>query len=358
MSTTLPELIRDMDDRFTETWYEIKPEAQDNILEANVVWALLKEKGRFFPQTGSDYITDTVRYGKQESTRVRKGMMLPSGEPQLETMGMWEWRFVATHVQRNLFDDRANSGKSKIKDYVKKRLDAARQGLVDGFESDVLGDTKTSETVSDTNLAIQGINDIVPTFNNDDPDLRIATNNSAYGKIARPSAYASALDNGMILPDPTGTNALWGPKYKALTLPAEVNMLSDMKTMFNSVHNNQEPPDLILTTQDLYEIYEEMAVDKSQIIKDATTYLADLGFQVLRYKGQTFTWSPNVTASNILFLTTSRIKVHYDPTMWFDPTEWKSIALEANRIQHLLCCLNMTSNELRRFGRIFLDESS
>lgn len=351
MATTLAELTREIDDRFTETWYDIKPDAQDNILESNVVWALLKERGRFVPQTGSDFITETVRYGTQASTPVKKGMLLPSGEPQLETMAMWGWRFVASHVQRNLFDDRANSGKSKIKDYVKKRLDAAREGLVAGFESALLGDTHATESIDD-DLEIQNLNDIIPTYDASGTDMRVLANNPTYGKIPRPSAYTT-LSNNVMVPDPAGTNSWWGPKYKALTPPLEVNFLSDLNTLFNSIYNNQEPPDLLLTTQSMWELYEEMVVDKSQIVKDATTYLADLGFQVLRYKGQTFTWSPNVETDNVMLFTTSRMKVYYDPTMWFDATEWKSIAREANRIQHILCCLNTTSNELRRFGRLY-----
>ena len=46
MPTTLPTLTETFDNAFTHTWYEIRPEAIDNILEATVFTMALKEYGR------------------------------------------------------------------------------------------------------------------------------------------------------------------------------------------------------------------------------------------------------------------------------------------------------------------------
>ena len=56
--STLSEVLNT---QFTETWYEIQAEAIDNILDATPITALLRMKGAFKTQRGSDTITRTIR---------------------------------------------------------------------------------------------------------------------------------------------------------------------------------------------------------------------------------------------------------------------------------------------------------
>ena len=343
MPTTLPELTRTIDDKFTETWYDIRPEATDNILDAIVVWAALKGAGCMTPQRGSDYITRTVSYGEQQSTEVVENDTLPTGEPELETMAIWTWRFEANHVQRNIFQDRANSGPARIKPYIAKRLRAAREGFMQKFEVNLL----RAHVVLETGKFLQGLNDIVP------PTASVITAGGTYGKLARPKTYAEiAAANGVFAPAATAVNPWWGPKYKKLTLPIEVHLLDDMRILYNSVHNNQSPPKLLLCDQSLFEAYEGYGVEATQIIKDESTRLVDLGFEVFRFKGKPMIWSANMTSKNMLFLNTDFIEVVYDPGMWFDATEWKAIALQGTRIQHFLSAVTVISDQLRRHGRL------
>ncbi|MEK0325385.1 MAG: hypothetical protein QQN63_06735, partial [Nitrosopumilus sp.] len=114
--STLPSLTRTIDDAFVTTWYEIREEAIDNILNATVIWAALMGAGSFTPQVGGQFITRTIVHGEQAAVDVARGDTLPQGEPELETMARWTWRYIATHVQRSVFDDQINNGPSKIKD--------------------------------------------------------------------------------------------------------------------------------------------------------------------------------------------------------------------------------------------------
>ncbi len=339
MTTTLPTLTRTIDDKFTNTWYEIRAEAIDNILDAVVVWAALKDRGRFTTQVGEEYITRTIRYGTVDSKAVHKGSIFSQGEPKLKTMARWTWRYLSGHAQRSVFDDQKNNGEFKIASLVADRLNAARESLVAHYETRCLATAVTAETGDE----IQGLNDMVPTYAN--------SSSGTYGAIGRAGDYVDS-GNGVWIPLTTSTNPWWGPKYLQLSAPYEVNLISDMKKLYNSVHNNQVPPDLILSDQTLYELYEDFGLDASQIIKNEGSTLVDLGFQVLKFKGKDMTWSPNMNSNNMLFLTTSRIEVVYDPELWFDMTHWKDIPLQGERIAHILCCCNMISTELRRHGRL------
>lgn len=340
MATTLPTLTRTIDNAFVTTWYEINQEAADNILNATVLWAALNGAGCMKTQVGSEFITRTVRYGTATATEIAAGDSLPQGDPELETMAIWTWRTIAASVQRSLFDDQKNNGPSKIKDLVGLKLSASRDALEAKFETSLTNATVTGET----GKLVQGLLDIVP--------LEADRSTGTYGRIARPATYTSSAAGTVAVG--SGANAWWGPKYlKGNLASIEDDLLTDMKKLYNSVHNNQVPPNLIVTDQNTFELYEEFALDISQIIKDESTRLADLGFEVLRFKGKPLVWTPNWTANHMGFFNTDFIEFVYDPTYWFDMTEWKPIPLESSRIAHIVCFGNMLSDQLRRHGRLY-----
>ena len=338
MPTTLPQLTQDLDNDFVTTWYEIRPDAMDNILNATVIWAALVGAGAMKEQVGSELITRTIKYATATAVDVAEGDTLPQGETESETMAIWRWRYTAGHVQRNIYKDQQNNGPSKIKSYIGQRLDDAMNALEQKYEANLVNPIDTAETAK----TMQGLNDLVPPV--------ASRTTGTYGGIARPSAYTDS-GNGVFVG--SGTNSWWGPKYLAGTLASvEDDILTDMKKLYNSLHNNQVPPNLIIVTQDIYELYEEFGLDVTQIIKDEGTRLMDLGFEVQRFKGKPMIWSPGIDANNVLMLNTDFIEIVYDPNLWFDMTDWKPIPLEAERIAHILCCANMISDQLRRHGRL------
>ena len=334
--TTLPTYTRTLDDAFVTTWYEIREEAIDNILEATIVWNILMGSGSFTPQVGGEIITRTIRYGEITPEQVQKGSVITAGEPKLETMALWHWKYLASNVQRSTFDDQKNAGPSKIKDYVGSRITAARDGLEQKFETDIWGAFATSETA----VGMQGINDLCPELG----DRTTGT----YGGINRPTSYSSG---DVEVPD--AGNTWWGCKYLDGDLSGiATELLNDMKQLYNGLHNNQSAPNLIITTQTIYESFETYGITISQIIKDETTRLADLGFEVLRFKGKPLIWSGDCQDNNMIMLNTDFIEVVYDPQLWFDMTDWKPQAFEFDRAAQILCAVNVITTQPRRHGRI------
>jgi len=337
--TTLPTYTRTLDDAFVSTWYEIREEAIDNILDATVVWNLLMGAGSFTEQTGGEIITRTIRHGTITPEQVVKGDTMTSGEPSLETMALWQWKYLASNVQRSVFDDQKNAGPSKIKDYVGSRITAARDGLEQKFETDIWAAFATSEVLP----GIQGINDIIPTIGDN--------TTGTYGNIARPASYTTGAIGAVETPA-TG-NTWWGGMYMDGSQAAlATDLVDNMRTMYNQLHANQSAPNLMILTLEQFEVYEGEAIDISQIIKDETTRLADMGFEVLRFKGKPCIWSPDITTQNLIMLNTDWIEVVYDPQLWFDMTDWKPQAFEFDRAAQILCACNVITTQPRRHGRI------
>lgn len=317
------------------TWYQIRPEATDNILKGTPLMILLREKGCFKKQVGGRYITRSVFYDFPLPENVQKGDSLGEGELETETMAVWTWRYMATPVQRDIFTDQQNAGKDKIRDYVTTRLQRARQGFQQKHETDAFNAHVTDES----GKAIQGLNDLIP------PTATRAT--GTYGKLNRPTNFTSNV--------PDAGNVWWSPKYRSITGPIDVTLLADMKSAFNDVAANQENPDAIVTDQSTYELYEEFGTDAAQILMSGTTKrILDLGFTACQYKGATMIWTPNITANNMLFLTTAYLDVVYDPNMWAAMTPWKDGGggLNGVRIAHIMTAMNYVSDQPRRFLRL------
>ncbi len=325
----LPELTRAVDDEFTHSWYEIRAEAIDNILDANVVTAALRDRGSFVTQMGDLFITRTVRYGTKSATNIKKGDTLSHGEDQIETMARFNWKYIEAHAQRSLMDDQKNSGKHRIKKLVATKLAAARDALDTAFETNFFRAINTGGTAKEI------------------LDMRLERDpNSFYNLLPGTSKHSSSYQFGHITLD----NTWWRAQYKTANDPSVINLVPDMVNLYNTCGANKDYPNLIISAQDLFEVYENSALDATQIVKNDGNRLADLGYEVLKFKGKDWVWSSNMTAFTLFMINTDWIEIVYDPALWFDMTAWKDIPLQTERIAHIICAMNMISPQLRRHG--------
>jgi len=344
---TLPTFSQTIDDFFVDSWYELKKEAIDNILDATPTMAALKMKGCLTPQVGGSKIVRRIRHGVVESQEIDKSSILNHGEDEIETAAMWDWAYISAHVQYSLIDVQQNSGPAKLKDLVSVKLQAARDSLVEKQESAAWDDLDDVASFSNGDalrkgVSMNNIREILPghsgladksgiDYYDKHPDTY-----ASYGGIARGQAVKSTHD-------------FWAAKYKDDTGAKEIYLLSDMRNLWNSCGSNMSYPTLIVSNQTIFETYEEYAIDAAQIVKNVGG-LADLGFETMKFKGADWIWSPGVEDNDVYMLNTNFIEVVYDPNMWFDMLPWKNIPYQPNRITHILCAQNIICTQLRRQG--------
>lgn len=341
---TLPTFTQQIDDFFVNTWYDIKSEAIDNITTATPVWAMLVEKGRLNNQNGSEIITETIDFALPVAEAVAKGHVFTSAVLTTSTMARWTWRNIGTNVQRDTLTDVANAGQYKIRDYAADRIKKAREALKIKLDTAIMA----TEITDESGIEMQSLFDLMPAVGN--------RTTGTYGQIARPSNFvAESTQNDVFIGDVAGTNFWWGPKYMQLVQPVEVNFEANLTTLWNSVHNNQIPPDMVLTTKRLIEVYEQFATDKTQIIRsDSSSMVASLGFTMFKFKGADMTWSPLMPTDNTLLMTSENCEIKYDSQLWFDMTEWKPMPNSLDRFAQILCRATFKGNEPRRFGRLYV----
>lgn len=332
--TTIPTLSEVLNDEFTNTWYEIRAEAIDNILKATPVTAMFRNKGRFMTQVGGRFIERTIRYGEKVATSFGKGDVLAVSEEELETVALWTQKFINVPITRTFVDDQQNSGPEMIKPYVTKRLNAAREALVQKIESIIMGSAVV--TGDDPNSLF----DAYPANNSTD----YYAGSTTYGGIRRDNIWWQHED----FTKSAGTAHQYGPKSG----PASLTMYDDMSNVMNTANKQLKTLDCIITTQTMFEVYEGFAVAKEQIIRQETTDLANLGFSVLQFRGQPLVWSENMASNQMLMINSDFIDFVYDPNVWFDMTSWERPERQLEQVAFLLLSLQIVGYNPRFNARI------
>ena len=351
---TLPQWTKTLDDDFVNTWYEIQAQVIDNILEATVLTAALKNFGCFKTQVGSQIVTRTVGFGTKTTQRFAKGTVLSQNVKELDTLAEWDWRYFTCDINRSLVDDATNAGKFQIKSYLTRRLEAARDACVEDLEKYL---TQWGAAYN-APLQMKGIYDICAnaTAESAASDVDSDTENAS-------DSSTSGTSNGKI----DRTNTWWrnwtmansGAEVKANRIagvtnsPYALNLVPDMRHMFNSIRANAKAPNFILTDQNIYESYEDEAQDKQQIVQSSFTKTAiDLGFDAFTFKGATMSYTDRLSGTKHVFmLNLNEVEMVYQPNVWFDLVGWKDTPNQFERVNYIVCMTTgLITAQPRRHG--------
>jgi hypothetical protein len=350
---TLGSLTRTLDDDFVNTWYEVKAQVTDNVLGATVFSLALQEHGCLQPQDGGEYgWTDTVGYGQVSTQRFKAGSKLTQEVKALDTFVYLPWRFFCVDVNRSLIDDAKNKGKYMIKSYITRRLEAARDGLVQDWDTYLMQWGGAYAAPEQPN----GLFDIVA------PQSARSTIVDGSAAATNSDTYASGTTNGGL----NRTNTFWRNwiQYSAATqadankiagptnAPYSLNLVPDLDHLFNCVSANQESPNFIIMPQNMYEAYMDEARDQSTRTVGAFTKMAvDLGFDACTFRGATMTWSSKMPALHVAMLNLNYVRCNYHPDVWMDMTDWKQTANQLEKVAYILCMTpGLATSQPRRHG--------
>lgn len=327
-------LTEAIDNLYTTTWENRKSEIRDQIFDGTPFWFWLRQHGGLEKVEGGRFLTEPLRYAKSERVRfVQRGSTMPLSDNQFLTAAQDEWRYLADSIVRFGVDDQQNRGKNQIISLVNSKLDQSRDSLTDKLEIALAGAKATTEGADDAD-AFLGLRDLVA----DDPT-------------------ASATIHGIA----QNTHTWWRNQFKSMAGSSfTTNGVSEMNKMLNKCSKNlaTDRPDIILGGQQPYEMYWEETLEQRRVTNKT---LGDAGFENVQFRGMPFIWSPQVasddisaTPGRIYFLNTRFLKFKYDPMVFFDMTEWKSIPNQINdRAAQIMLAGNLMTGRRRVHGVIF-----
>jgi hypothetical protein len=132
--------------------------------------------------------------------------------------------------------------------------------------------------------------------------------------------------------------------------------LAIWRTQFNSASiDGQDTPDLIATTQTIYELYEGKLTYNANYVSFQTRgegekLLGDAGFQALGFKGKPVVWDALIPSGYIYFLNLNHMKlvVHRDAN--FAVTDKLQPVNQDGFVRHILFMGNLTCDRRKSFS--------
>tara|TARA_Y100000310_G_scaffold323043_1_gene382891 strand:+ start:884 stop:1870 length:987 start_codon:yes stop_codon:yes gene_type:complete len=312
-------------DMYTTTWQLRLSKLENQIFNATPFYYLMQKNGRRSNQSGGRWIEEPLEYATNPTVRgIGKGEAVTLRQTEHMTTTHWDWKYITGHILRYFVDEQQNAGKSKQIGKVTADIDNLRNSVIDYMETKLFADG-----TDDSGKAPDGLANIVDVTNTTGTIGGLNKANYSWWRNNVTSMSGEA---------------------------ASVYLIKRMRTMFNDCGQLGDGvsrfPDLIVTDQATYELYEEecLAIGRIQMPDKG---MQDLGFGELAFKGRPITWSPSCTAGYMYFLNTKNLRWIVDPSKWLRLGDAIKIYDQIeDKVHHLVAVGNLVCNNLKRQGVI------
>ena len=309
---------QNIDNLYIAAWQKRLPTTVDQIFTATAFWEWLKKKGGLKSDAGGSFIEVPLSYAKNETiTWLKRGGTVPITDTEILTAAKYDWKYVAISIVRFWQDEQKYlPNKHRFLNLVESKLQNAENSLVDAFE--------TALFAAGSGDDLDGLGTYIP----DDPT----------------SGTVGGID--------AGTYSWWQSNTTNATGKSMATYLRPyMRTMMNNCSKNRknDTPDIIVTTQTIFENYEDQLTDFFRFEKGTP----DLSWPNILFRNAPIVWSPSCPSQKMFFINTKYLYLIYDPNYWFEMTEWKPIPEQPNdRVAQITCTCNIVSSRRASQGVI------
>ena len=260
---------------------------------------------------GGTKIVEPLIYGQNDTVGSYSGFDTIALTPQTGiSAAEYEWKQYAASISMSGIEEAKNNGEQEIINLLEAKIMQAEESLREGFNQMFFADG-TGNGGKDWN----GLGNLVESGNTVG-----GIDSSTY------SWWQSKEDNTVA----------------ALTL-------AQMSSLYNSVSVGNDHPDLLLTTQTLFEKYEALLQPQ---LRYTDTKTADAGFQNLLFKSAPVMYDVHCPSGVFFFLNSKYITLVGHSGKWFQQTEFiRPEDLDA-RYALIMCYGNMTLRNRAKQGKL------
>ena len=285
----------------------------DNVFSARPFTYWLTEKGRMRMVSGGAQIIEPLVHGLNDTVASYSGYETISVADQTGiSAAQFDWKQYAASIAISGIDEAKNNGEAEIINLLEAKIMQAEESMREGFSTMFYGDG-TGNSGKNWN----GLGNIIESGNT------VGGINSA-----------------------TAGNEFWR-SYEENTAGALT--VAQMNTAYNSVSKGNDVPDLVLTTQTLYEKYESLLVPS---LRYTDTKTADAGFQNLLFKGAPVMFDTAAPAGNMFFVNSKYITLVGHSDKWFAQTDFVRPENMDARYALIMCYGNLTVRNRARQGKL------
>jgi hypothetical protein len=318
-----------VDSLVTSTWYAVREELYGDIWSITPLYDILNERGNIKKKAPKgSYFEIPIAY-KQLNQNIKffsRGSKFSADEAEFMTRLQYSVKNMGDNITRWWQDEKENRTEAQILDYAKEVLENHKQAM--------------QQTLADS-MWVSGGTDAIYTL----PELISITPNTGsvagLDRASNPYVRNVAVDfSGSVVSD---------------------SLLDSMENMYNTLSNlkggkARRTPDLIITTQVIYEAYVALARASGvyefnpSVAKDRQV---NLGMGDAWFKNAEIYYDPNCPEGYMYFLNTDTLEFVYDPEYWMTMTEWKSETLSLERHAQIVSCCQLCCNNFNKNGVMY-----
>lgn len=286
----------------------------DNIFTARPLTYHLMDKGRIRMLDGGTKIVEPLIYGQNSTVGSYSGYDTISLTAQEGiSAAEYDWKQYAASIAISGIEEAKNNGEAAILNLLEAKVMQAEESMREGFNQMFFGDG-TGNSGKNWN----GLGNLIESGNT------VGGINSAAGQ---------------------GND--WWRSYEENT--AAVLTLAQMATAYNSVSVGNDHPDMVLTTQTLFEKYESLLQPQ---LRYTDTKTADAGFQNLLFKAAPVTYDAHAPAGTVFFLNSKYLTLVGHSGKWFSQTEFVRPENLDARYALIMCYGNLTCRNRAKQGKL------
>lgn len=295
------------------TLAKYRDQLTDNVFTARPLTYFLTDKGRIRMIDGGTKIVEPLIYGTNSTVASYSGYDTIGLTAQTGiTAAEFEWKQYAASIAISGIEEAKNNGDSAILNLLEAKVMQAEESLREGFNTMFFGDG-TGNSGKDWN---------------------------GLGNLVEASGTVGGINRA------TGGNEYWR-SYEENTAGALT--LAQMNTAYNSVSVGNDHPDMVLTTQTLYEKYESLLQPQ---LRYTDTKTADAGFQNLLFKAAPVVFDTGCTAGVMYFLNSKYLTLVGHSGKWFSQTEFVRPENLDARYALIMCYGNLTVRNAKKQGKL------
>jgi hypothetical protein len=285
----------------------------DNVFTARPLTYWLSDKGRIRTESGGTKIVEQLIYGQNDTVKSYSGYETLSLTPQEGiSAAEYDWKQYGASIAISGIEEAKNNGEHAIIDLLEAKIMQAEESLREGFNQMFFADG-TGNSGKNWN----GLGNLVESGNT------VGGINSA-----------------------TAGNEFWR-SYEENTAGALT--LLQMATAYNSVSVGNDHPDVILTTQTLFEKYESLLQPQ---LRYTDTKTADAGFQNLLFKSAPIMYDVHAPAGTMFFLNSKYLKLVGHTDKWFAQTDFVRPENQDARFALIMCYGNLVCSNRKKQGKL------
>jgi len=301
------------DSLLATTLANYRDQLTDNIFTARPLTYFLMDKGRIRMVDGGTKIVEPLIYGTNSTVASYSGYDTLSLTAQEGiSAAEYDWKQYAASIAISGIEEAKNNGEAAIINLLEAKIMQAEESMKEGFNQMFYGDGTGNS----------------------------GKNWNGLGNLVEASGTVGGINRA------TSGNEFWR-SYEENTAGALT--LAQLSTGYNSVSVGNDHPDMVLTTQTLYEKYESLLQPQ---LRYTDTKTADAGFQNLLFKAAPVTYDTHCTAGVVYFLNSKYLTLVGHSGKWFSQTEFVRPENMDARYALIMCYGNLTVRNAAKQGKL------